>query len=216
MADSRQRKFIPAASHDFFLPLYDPVLRLMGAERAQKELIAQAKIARDHRVLDLGCGTGALVLLLKRQYPELQIIGLDPDPKALQRARQKARRESFAAHFDQGFGDALPYEDDTFDRVVSSFMFHHLEGDERRQTMQEVSRVLKPGGSFHLLDFTSDEHGSSGFWRRLVDSHAQTKHNTDAQLLQLMRCAGFSSETKVKEGNMLLGLMRTTYYQATV
>ena len=216
MAHNHQRQFIPAASHDFFLPLYDPMLRFMGGGRALKELIDQANLAPGHRVLDLGCGTGELVVLLKRQYPALQVVGLDPDPKALRRAQQKAARARVVAQFDQGFGNALPYEDKFFDRVVSSFMFHHLEGDERQQTVQEVSRVLKPGGSFHLLDFTSDDHGPGGFWSRLVEAHAQTKQNTDSQLLQLMRRAGFSSEAKVKSGSMLFGLMQTTFYKATV
>ena len=45
-----------------------------------------------HRVLDIGCGTGTLAVLIKRSHPEVEVVGLDPDPKALARAQQKADR----------------------------------------------------------------------------------------------------------------------------
>jgi ubiquinone/menaquinone biosynthesis C-methylase UbiE len=214
--DNPQRHFLPAASHDLFLPLYDPVMSLMGADHAQNELIDLAKIAPTHRVLDLGCGTGTLLVRLKRRHSTLQIFGLDPDRKVLRRAHQKARRAGVLVHFDQGFSDALPYKGASFDRVISSFMFHHLQEGDREKTLQEVARVLKPGGSFHLLDFTASEQGSPGLCGRLLESHAQLKHNTNARLLHLMRLAGFSGEEKVKDGRMFFGLLRTTYYRATV
>ena len=216
MVDHRQRHFLPAAGHDLFLPLYDPLVSLMGGDRARKELIAQAKLQPNHRVLDVGCGTGTLMTLLKRRYSTLQVIGLDPDAKALRRASNKAKRAGVSVQFDQGFGDALPYGNAAFDRVFSSFMFHHLEDENREKTLQEVSRVLKPGGSFHLLDFAGGEQGSHGLLGHFLHSHARLKDNNDARILQLMRHAGFSGGEKVKDSSMLFGLLRITYYQATM
>ena len=80
-------------------------------------------------------------------------VGLDPDPKALGRARKKADRAGLSPKLEQGFSDDLPFPDSSFDIVFSSFMFHHLEPDEQQATLAEVRRVLKPGGSFHLVDF---------------------------------------------------------------
>jgi ubiquinone/menaquinone biosynthesis C-methylase UbiE len=105
----------------------------MGAARAREELIKQASIQPNQRVLDLGCGTGTLVVLLKRKYPAAEIVGVDPDPKALQRAQKKIRRAGVAVQLDEGFADELPYEAGTFDRVLSSFMLHHLEEHERER-----------------------------------------------------------------------------------
>ena len=187
----------------------------MGVDRARKELIAQAQIQPDHRVLDVGCGTGTLMMLLKRRYSTLQVIGLDPDAKALRRASSKAKHVDVSVQFDQGFGDALPYENATFDRAFSSFMFHHLEEENREKTLQEVSRVLKPGGSFHLLDFAGGEKGLHGLLGHFLHSHARLKDTNDTRILQLMRRAGFSGGEKVKDGGMLFGLLRITYYQAT-
>jgi ubiquinone/menaquinone biosynthesis C-methylase UbiE len=187
----------------------------MGFGRAVQGLISQANIERAHSVLDVGCGTGTLIVMLKRQYSAVQVIGLDPDSKALQRARKKAGRAGVSVQLDHGFADELPYGERSFDRVFSSFMFHHLDEQERERTSKEVLRVLKPGGSFHLLDFVANET-SHGFFERLFAGHALMKTNTNERLLGLIRRAGFSNVTKVKEGSMLFGLMRTSYFRATV
>ena len=209
-----QREFLPAAGRDVFLPLYDPLVSLMGFGRAARELIAQANVEPDHSVLDIGCGTGTLAVMLKRQYPTVEAVGLDPDAKALLRAQKKANRAGVSLQFDQGFADKLPYSERSFDRVFSSFMFHHLDEPERERTSREALRVLKPGGSFHLLDFVTDD-SAHGFFERLVGGHALMKTNTNERLLQLLGRAKFTSVTKVKDGSMLFGLMRTSYFRAT-
>jgi SAM-dependent methyltransferase len=86
-----QRRYLPAAGRDIFLPLYDPLTRLMGGERILRRLLDQASIKPNHRVLDVGCGTGTLAVLIKREHPGVDVVGLDPDPKALARARGKPR-----------------------------------------------------------------------------------------------------------------------------
>jgi ubiquinone/menaquinone biosynthesis C-methylase UbiE len=187
----------------------------MGFGRAGQELIYQANIESGHSVLDIGCGTGSLLVKLKSQHAAVQAVGLDPDSKALQRARKKLTRARVSVQLDHGFADELPYDERSFDRVFSSFMFHHLDEPERERTSREVLRVLKPGGSFHLLDFVADP-AKDGFWDRLIGSHALMKTNTTERLLQLIRRAGFTNVTKVQEGRMLFGLMRTSYFRATV
>ena len=209
-----QKDFVPAAARDVFLPIYDPVVRLMGAGRARDELIEQANIQDNQRVLDLGCGTGTLVALLKRKYPAAQIVGLDPDPKALRRAKKKIQRAGVEVQLDEGFADELPYEEGTFDRVLSSFMFHHLEDQDREKMLREVLRVLKPAGTFHLLDFAGGEDRARGTWGRLIDSHSHLHGNSQRRILQLMRGAGFTDAAKVKDGSMFFGLMPTAYYRA--
>ena len=209
-----RREFLPAAGRDVFLPLYDPIVSLMGGARAREELVKQANIQPNQRVLDLGCGTGTLVVLLKRKYPAAEIVGVDPDPKALQRAQKKVRRAGVAVQLDEGFADELPYEAGTFDRVLSSFMLHHLEEHEREKTLREVLRVLKPAGTFHLLDFAGGEDKARGRLGRLVNSHARLEDNSQQRILQLMRRAGFVDAQKVKDGSMLFGLLPTAYYQA--
>ena len=87
-----QKAYLPAAGRDIFLPFYDPLVKLLGGDRARRTLLDQAAIQPNHRVLDIGCGTGTMVLLIKQLHPQAQVTGLDPDPKALARANRKLQR----------------------------------------------------------------------------------------------------------------------------
>lgn len=122
--EETQRIYLPAAGHEWLLPLYDPLVKLLGGGSAHRQLVDQTGIQPGHRVLEIGCGTGNLVILVKRLYPRAEVVGLDPDPKALARARRKAERDALSIQFDRGFSDALPYPAGSFDRVLSAFMFH--------------------------------------------------------------------------------------------
>lgn len=210
---SAHMTYLPAAGRDWALPLYDPLVKLLGADALRAELIAAAALRPGHRVLDVGCGTGTLAIAIKRQHPDVDVTGLDPDPKALARARRKADRAGASVCLDTGFGDQLPYADAAFDRVFSSFMFHHVPTESREPMLREVRRVLKPGGSLHLVDFTTPEHGHDGLMARLHPSH-HLDGNTDTRLRSLMERAGFRAVSRKREGSMLFGLLRFAFYEA--
>jgi ubiquinone/menaquinone biosynthesis C-methylase UbiE len=207
----RRRSFLPAAGHDWFLPLYDPFVKLLGGDRARRVLLDQAAIRPSHHVLDLGCGTGTFVVLVKRLHPNVEVAGLDPDPKALARATRKAERKAVSIRFDQGFSDRLPYPDASFDRVFSSFVFHHLPSEEKEPTLREVRRVLKPGGSLHMLDFGGPEN-AHGYVTRLIHSARRLQDNSEGRVLDLMKRAGFAQVKSRGHRAMLLG--RIAYYTA--
>jgi ubiquinone/menaquinone biosynthesis C-methylase UbiE len=212
MVKHERRAFVPAAGADWLLPFYDPFTRLLGTESALRRLVEQAQLSAGQRVLDLGCGTGALSLVAKRAHPQIEIVGLDPDPKALARARRKAERAGLAVTFEQGFGDELPFSERSFDRVISSFMFHHLETAQKPAVLREVRRVLRPGGSLHLLDFGGAGHGLGAFLARLVHREESLHANTDDALTALMRDAGFSEAAETEQRGSLLGGL--IYYRA--
>jgi len=206
------RTYLPAAGHDWTLPLYDPIVKLLGGDRARRILLDQAALQPGYRALDIGCGTGTLAILSKRLHPDVAIVGIDPDPKALARARRKASRAGVSIQFDQGFGDELPYPEASFDRVFSSFMFHHLPSAEKGKTLRAVRRVLKPGGAFHMLDFEGPEGGTHGVLAHLFHSSERLKENSENQVLSLMRQSGLSDPSKVDEQAMLFG--RIAYFRA--
>jgi ubiquinone/menaquinone biosynthesis C-methylase UbiE len=210
------RNYVPAAGHDWSLPLYDPIVKLLGADAARKTLLDRAAIRPGQRILDIGCGTGSFAVLIKRLHPDVDVVALDPDPRALARAQRKAQRASVRIQFDRGFSDALPYADASIDRVVSSFMFHHLGNDEKLATLREVRRVLVPGGSLSLLDFAGPEAGSDGLLARLFHTSHHFKDNSEQQVLALMGRAGLATPQKVEQGSMFFGQMRINYYQASV
>jgi len=211
--DEHRRTYLPAAGHDWFLPLYDPFVKLLGGDSALRALLDQASMRPGDRVLDLGCGTGTLVVLIKQLHPDVEVVGIDPDPKALARASEKVKRAGFSIKLDRGFSDRLPYPDACSDRVLSSFMFHHLPGDEKATTMREVRRVLKPGGSLHLLDLSGAEHGAAGFLSRLFHSHDRMTANSADRILAFMNEAGLTDPKEVGRRSMLF--TRIVYYRAS-
>src|SRR3974390_2008306 len=79
----------------------------LGADSARKTLLQQPNLHSGHRVLDIGCGTGTFVALIKRIHPEVSVVGLDPDPKALARAKKKAARSGVSIQFDQQTDSAV-------------------------------------------------------------------------------------------------------------
>jgi ubiquinone/menaquinone biosynthesis C-methylase UbiE len=210
------RTYLPAAGHDWALPLYDPLVKLLGIDSVRRLLLKQAAVRSRNRVLDMGCGTGTMAILIKRLHPDTDVIGLDPDPRALARARRKAERARLSILFDQGFSDKLPYPDASFDRVFSSFMFHHLRADDRTTTLNEVWRVLKPGGSFHLVDFDGSDEYAHGWLTRLFHSNRRLKDNSEGRVLALMNHAGFRDAKKVLARGLLFRGLRIGYFQASV
>lgn len=139
-----QRTYLPGMDLHWLLPAYDPLTRLLGMPAAHRRLIDQVDLRPGQRVLEVGCGTGNLALQLKRLHPGVEMIGLDPDPRALARAARKARRARLPVRWDRGFAEQLPSEDDGLDHVLSAFMFHHLQAGERLAMLREIRRVLRP------------------------------------------------------------------------
>lgn len=209
------RTYIPAAGHDWTLPFYDPLVKLLGGDAARLALVRQAALQPTHHVLEIGCGTGTLLMMIKREHPGVSVVGLDPDERALARAQHKADAASVAIELHRCFSDALPYADATFDRVFSSFMFHHLKGvEERQRTLSEIRRVLKPGGRLQLLDFAPlNSRKDAVVLRRLHSSHL-LKDNTEAQVLSLMAAAGLANPRTLGRSRMLI-VFHTAYYEAT-
>ena len=209
-----QRKYLPAAGRDVFLPFYDLVAKLLGADRARQVLLDHFPPPAGTRVLDIGCGTGTFAVALKKCHPQVEVAGIDPDERALARARRKAECAGADVAFQRGFADSLPYPEATFDVVFSSFMFHHLEGDNREQTLREVCRVLKPGAAFYLLDFeVSQAHGGHGLCS-LFHSSERLRDNSESQILALLARAGFSDVKKTGMQPMMFGLSHAGYYRA--
>jgi ubiquinone/menaquinone biosynthesis C-methylase UbiE len=208
-----QRTYLPAAGRDLFLPLYDLIAKLLGADGARQTLFALAPLRSADHVLDIGCGTGTFTTTLKQRYPGVDVTGLDPDPKVLARARHKAEQARVPVRYDQGFADALEYPTASFDVVFSSFMFHHLEGGNREKSLREVRRVLKPGGSFYLLDFEVSPSDHKLF--NLFHSGERMRDNTESRILSLMGDAGFSDRKKIAVRPVLFGFGRAGYYQAS-
>jgi SAM-dependent methyltransferase len=161
-----EREYIPGMGKHYLLPLYDVVHHVFGLSPIHQQMITLAGLRDGHGVLDVGCGTGNLVRSIGKRHPKVELVGLDPDPKALARAQRKARRAGVTARLERGFAQELPYADDSFDRVFSSLMLHHLDSGAKDELLAEVRRVLRPDGLLVLADAVFDEHGHGHGGRR--------------------------------------------------
>ncbi len=190
------RDYIPALRARALTRFYDPVVGLTTRERLfKRRLLEQAAPAPGDRILDLGCGTGTLALLIKRAQPGAEAFGLDADPEILARARAKAQAGGVAIRFDEGFSNHLPYEDETFDAIVSTLFFHHLSPHVKRQTAAEIARVLRPGGELHVADWGPPSDPlmrALSLSIRLLDGFEPTRDNLSGLLPPIFEAAGLA------------------------
>ena len=199
-------RYIPALSFRRLTPLYDPLLKWAMRENTFKRyLVAQADIQPGMNVLDLGCGTGTLTILLKQACPQAEVTGLDGDPQVLAIARAKAEKACVSIVWEQGLAHELIYPPATFDRVVTSLVLHHLTRDNKRKAFVQIYRVLKPGGGFHILDFGPPHSVGmrviASFMRRLEE----TADNFDGLIPALLHEAGFSGLTEPRQFSTIFG-----------
>jgi ubiquinone/menaquinone biosynthesis C-methylase UbiE len=138
--------------HEWFTDLF--LFRGNVREMRQKA-VDLARIHPGETVLDVGCGTGTLLMEVARRVGRAgRVAGIDPAGEQIARARTKAARRNVPIEFQIGMIEHLVFPDQTFDVVFSTLMMHHLPAPLKRQGLAEIFRVLKPGGRLVIADFT--------------------------------------------------------------
>jgi ubiquinone/menaquinone biosynthesis C-methylase UbiE len=197
-------RYIPALSFKWLTPLYDPLLKwVMREESFKRRLIQQASIQPKMKVLDLGCGTGTLTLILKQTHPEAEITGIDGDPQVLTIAREKSHGANI--QWDEGLASSLPYPDSVFDRVVTSLVIHHLVIDDKRRAFKEIYRVLKPHGELHVLDFGAPHSFLTRFMATYMRRLEEAADNFDGLIPRFITEAGFGSAKEAENFVTIFG-----------
>ena len=139
-------------------PRYDLVTTLLSYgqdKRWKRKLVAMADVQPQHQVLDLACGTGDITFLLAKQLDSRgKATGVDITPEMVERARRKGLNES-RVHFETGDICQLGYPDASFDRITVGYGVRNVP--EIPRLLDEVFRLLKPGGHFLSLDFGKPE-----------------------------------------------------------
>jgi ubiquinone/menaquinone biosynthesis C-methylase UbiE len=204
-------KYIPALGFRRLTPYYDAVVGYTTRERTFKRaLIQQANIEPGQRVLDLACGTGTLSIWIKKSSPEAVVVGVDGDPEVLSLATRKAKQAGVSVQLDEAMSYDLPYPDSHFDRVVSSLFFHHLSWEDKGRTVQEIYRILRPGGQFHVADWGKAENvvmRALFVSIQLLDGFRNTRDNVTGKLVELFEGAGFVEVARKRTFSTLFGTM---------
>jgi ubiquinone/menaquinone biosynthesis C-methylase UbiE len=131
-------------------PNYDFVFVSVFYQALHLRLLDYLGLPDRSQVLDLGCGTGKLLDRLADRFPDLQGIGVDLSAEMLRQARL-ANRHHPRLIFVRGNAEDLPCGAGQFDAVFNTVSFLHYQHPDR--VFAEISRVLKPGGKFYLVDY---------------------------------------------------------------
>ncbi|MBK8965219.1 MAG: methyltransferase domain-containing protein [Lewinellaceae bacterium] len=202
-------KFIPALRFHWLTKIYDVVVGWFMPERRFKQaLIDRAKLHGYEKVLDFGIGTATLSLMLKKAFPELDVTGIDVDKKVLYIAKKKTTKTGIRLKYYKG--GALPFEDQYFDRAVSSLVIHHLTDSQKQVAFREMLRVLRPGGSLVIADWGRPTNGLQRLLFYLVqwlDGFETTAANVQGLVPGMMAVAGFKEVQRHERFQTVFGTL---------
>lgn len=188
-------KIVPAFSFDFLTPFYDPITELIGFGRSFKEKVLElVELENGESLLDIGCGTGSLLITAKLKYSKSRIVGIDPDQTVLDIARKKISKSNIEVELIKAYGEELPFKPSTFDAVVSVLVFHHVPTEIKKQIIKEVYRVLKPKARFLLADFSKPKNllWKILFKLAIFEEGRYIQDNLNGRLPILLKEAGFN------------------------
>lgn len=204
-----QAKYIPALRFKWLTPLYDFLINLTMPEKKIKQaLIETANIPAGVKVLDFGCGTATLTMMVKEIYPEAKVTGIDVDRKIVDRAIQKIKEKKLGIFLLVYDGKQLPFQRNAFNRTVSCLVFHHLDTETKQKSLTEIFRILSKDGQLHIADF-----GRSKSWVqrtlfnsiRGLDGFKSTDANAKGLLPELISDAGFENVVIKKRFKIMFG-----------
>ncbi|MEB3292441.1 MAG: class I SAM-dependent methyltransferase [Synechococcales bacterium] len=133
---------------------YDSLMQfaLPPNEHWVRQGLLDAIQGQPRRILDLGCGTGSTTLLLQKQFPQAEVVGLDLSPYMLAIANYKAQQVNAPIHWRHGNAETTGFADQTFDLITASLLFHEMPPAIAQKILQEAHRLLKSGGEMVVLD----------------------------------------------------------------
>lgn len=208
-----KKYFIPALHYHWLTRFYDPLMQGIMPDRKFKDrLLQQAGIQSGETVLDFGCGTGTFTLLIKQSYSDADVIGLDIDPQVLHIAHNKAQKAEAQIAWHLGTATRLPYPDQSIDRILTTFVFHHLAKEDKQRAAAEAFRILRHGGELHVLDFGKPHSAYTLLISYLMRWTEELLENMQGLLPDIFRAAGFSVVEEREHFSTLFGSV--SLYQA--
>lgn len=129
---------------------YDKLMEKDASYVQQLDNIVSYVDERPEKILDLGCGTGALTQRVLTKYPDTNVVCLDPATSMLDIVNKKFC--FFNVEAVQGSAHSMEFEDNSFDYIITNWALHHLTNEDKILCTKELYRVLKPGGKLILGD----------------------------------------------------------------
>jgi ubiquinone/menaquinone biosynthesis C-methylase UbiE len=189
-----ERDYVPAAPQ---LWTYDLLAVLLArAPRWRRALLAQVAPREGDVIADVGCGTGTQLVKIGRAARGVTLIGIDPDPDVLHRARHKLAKARVLAGLTRGYArDAADLlRDRGVNKIVSSLVFHQVPLEEKVAGLAAMCHALVPGGELHVADYGLQRTRLMRRLFRIVqagDGYENTEPNARGVLPDLMTRVGF-------------------------
>ncbi len=170
----------------------EPLVMLGHQDDLDSYLIELLNLQPSDRILDIGCGTGRLTdrIGARLAAPD-QAVGIDAAAQMIAQASLKRQRSSYKV----AAAEELPFADGSFDGVVSSLFFHHVDLDLKQKALAEAWRVLKPGGRLVVADMhtpTSLLGAAFSYLARWLFMQPEIGENISGLLPGLIAEAGFA------------------------
>lgn len=146
------------------------VPRLIGCACTQPAVMRDRReiVPRAHGdVLELGCGSANLAIYDWSKIDSLS--GIDPSPELLSRAKAECHRVGYQADFRLGIAEALPFGDDSFDSVVTTFTLCSVQ--DQAASLAEAWRVLRPGGTLYFAEHGKSPDVSPAWWQSRIEPY---------------------------------------------
>lgn len=214
----KDKKTQVAEMFNHIAPRYDFLNRVLsgGIDIAwRKKALALLSKDKPMRILDVATGTADLAIMAAQQLKPDQIIGIDISPKMLEAGREKIEKKSLRQMIvlQEGDSEAINFPDHSFDAVTVAFgvrNFEHLE-----KGLEEIRRVLKPGGRLVILEFSKP---SFPVWKQLYNGYMKYIAPVLAGWLSRNRKAYVYLNNSIQsfpEGNAFLDVMKKTGFKET-
>jgi ubiquinone/menaquinone biosynthesis C-methylase UbiE len=210
------KKFIPALGYDFLTAYYDLAIKLtMPEKRFRRLLVEEISPKPNEKTLEFGFGTAQNLLLVKQSCPNVDLRGLDIDPKVKEIANYKLAKNTLEIPLDLYDGVRLPYSDKQFDKVYSCLVFHQLDAETKLNCLKEIFRVLKPNGILIIADWGKAANPIMRLtfcFVQLLDGFKTTNDNVRGLMPSFMEKAGFDNISVSQSINTFIGTF--SYFKA--
>ncbi|WP_297422636.1 class I SAM-dependent methyltransferase [Clostridium sp.] len=177
---------------DFFTEGY---IDIISDDKHLEGILAKIDTKPNSRILDLGTGSGYLAFPLALKHKEIEVVGLDIVENTIRRNNEVVMEKGINnLTFSSYDGITIPYENNTFDAIVTRYALHHFPNIE--ETIKQLQRIVREGGQIYISDPTPNKIDN----KRFVDKYMQlrddghVKFYTKEEYIELLNKYGFELE----------------------
>jgi len=173
-------------------------------------LAATPTDGKTDRILDIACSIGQCTTNLKKRFPEAEVTGLDVSLQLLRYAHKFAVDNDMNINYTQALAENTDYEENHFDMIFVYLLFHETPVDITIKIVNEMFRILRPGGVFSIFEFPNMNQGLPPATRYLIDYDSNNNCEpyspgfVACDFLQILQDAGFTTEPGGSSSNHFL------------